>query len=80
MDVSEFTFYASVADRKGYVEANVKHGDGKSISTLLPASQSGLFKSVGARTWRAIFPLSRDETSSDTVVYVLFHLGLGAYL
>lgn len=79
-DVSELTFYAGLIDRKGYVEAEVPSGDVKSISTLLPASQSGLFKSVGARTWRAIFPLSKDEKSSDTVVYVLFHLGFGANL
>jgi len=80
MDVSGLTFYVNISDRKGYVEADVSGGDAKSISALLPASQSGLFKPVGGRTWRAILPLSKDETSSDSVFYVFFHLGLGGNL
>jgi hypothetical protein len=80
-DVVAVSFFADTAKRQGFVELQTTGaGDKTSVARLLPQAKRALMKPYGTGIWRAAIPLTRDESSSETIFYIFFHLGFGAVI
>ena len=79
-DVLAISFFVNTAKREGFVQIQTPARDRASVAGVLPQSKQDLIKPQRAGFWQATIPLLEDESSSETIFYVLFHLGFGAVL